>query len=419
VSRPFESAATVFHVTVICLGAGAAVFAAVAQFASPLAAFGDSPGAARYVPLLVAAALVERLGFVPDRLLGRDLRFRAAALCVTAGDLAYPVVAVAFALRGWGGWAIVFGNAARMVVKGSLLCLMVSPSSWLHPVPLRWSTFRGIFAFSLPNAVAGATSFASRQWDNLLTAHLFGPQGLAYYQLAYSLSDVPASQVGEKLGDVLLPTFARIEPAKRPESLRRSLRLVALLMFPMAAGLALVSGDLVTLLLRPEWRPVAGRLAVLAALSATFPLAYMTLSYLNACGRPRVVMVLGLLRLAILLGGIVVLGELGGPVLACAAVFLAFGTEAAVGLFLVARLEGLGAGGLARVLIRPALATALLAVAVTVVAAAARPLGIPLALRLALQVAVGAGAYAAAAATLARSSVRDLLDLARRLVRRG
>src|SRR5262245_46006341 len=156
-------------------------------------------------------------------------------------------------------------------------------------------------------------------------ARLFGAAELGHYQLAYNLSALPSNQVGEHVGDVLLPSFARLPPERRGPALARALRLLALVMFPLAIGLAVMGPTLIRALLPGAWAPVGPRVTVLAALSAVYPLGFAVHSYLNATGHPRWVMGLGVLRLAALLAAMAALGAVAGPLAACAGVGVAFG----------------------------------------------------------------------------------------------
>jgi len=77
-------------------------------------------------------------------------------------------------------------------------------------------------AFGVPMSLGALCEVASRRWDNLVVSRFFGAGPTGMYNLAYNLADVPAIQVGEQIGDVLLPSFARMDPARRPEAFLRS-----------------------------------------------------------------------------------------------------------------------------------------------------------------------------------------------------
>src|SRR6185503_11117155 len=107
------------------------------------------------------------------------------------------------------------------------------------------------------------------------------------YNLAYNLADVPAIQVGEQIGDVLLPSFARMDVARRPAALVRSMMLLSLVVFPLAVGLGAVAPTLVATIFDARWRPLAPMLVLLSALSVARPLGWAVASYLQAQQLPR------------------------------------------------------------------------------------------------------------------------------------
>src|SRR6185436_9384045 len=107
-------------------------------------------------------------------------------------------------------------------------------------------------------------------------------------------------QVGEQIGDVLLPSFARLEPSRRPDALVRSMALLSLSVFPLAIGLGAVAPTLVRAVFDARWRPLAPMLVLLSALSVTRPIGWMVASYLQALHRPRLITWLEAFKVVIL-----------------------------------------------------------------------------------------------------------------------
>jgi L-aspartate-alpha-decarboxylase len=140
------------------------------------------------------------------------------------------------AALGLGALAIVLGNLVRSSIRLAIFSASVSWREWLQPCRYSLQQTRELFAFGIPMALGALCEFASRRWDNLLVSRFFGPGVTGMYNLAYNLADVPAIQVGEQIGDVLLPSFARLEPKRRPAAFLRSLSLLALVVFPLAIG---------------------------------------------------------------------------------------------------------------------------------------------------------------------------------------
>lgn len=412
VAKPNEGREAAFHSTLMSLVLGALAIGGVVLFGSKLALSFDAPAATKYLPGVAVAVAFDRLCFIPSRILVRDMRFRAAGLVRTVGELIFPVVAVGLAVRGHGGEALVYANIARSGARAAATIGAVGLRDWLAPCHLSMQRTRAILSFGLPNGVAGMTGFAARYWDNLLMARLFGPAELGYYQLAYNLSDLPSNQLGEHVGDVLLPSFARLPAERCAAALARAVRLLGLLMFPLALGLAVMSPTIVAAFLNPAWEPVGARATILAALSAFYPIGFAVHSYLNASGHPRWVMILSVFRTAVLLGGMLVLGWMGGPLWACAGVGLAFGAYTFASLILAARLAAISPWALVAGLVRPFIACVPMVMAVLGTRVLLRSGGVTAsAVFVAGELVAGAVVYVTSALLIARAASRDLLQV--------
>jgi len=408
VAHPEAERGLAFHATLIHVVLGVAALGGLLAIGDAFGPMLDAPGLIRFLPGLVLAALADRFAFVPERVLMRDLRFGAVSGIRTAGDVAHTVVSVALAAVGWGGMAIVAGNLARSVSRLIFFVAAVKRSDWLEPKPLSWQKARELLAFGVPIAVGGLGHFAARRWDNLLVSRFFGPGVAGMYNLAYNLADVPAIQVGEQVGDVLLPSFARLDPDRRPAALVRSLSLLSLIVFPLAVGLGVVAPTLVRSVFDERWQAVAPMLVVLAAIGVARPIGWTVASYLQARKLPRWLMWLELAKLALL---VVALGTLGraSPFWACVSVAVVYAAHALASLVVIRWVDGVALAQSLGALAAPLLSCGLMVVAVLTARQAFAPLHERPALQLAIEVGVGALVYLASAFAVARRPSRDLV----------
>jgi len=408
VARPDAPRSVAFHATLFHLTIGVLAVVAVLAFGGRLGALLDAPHLARFLPGLLASGFVDRVAYVPERVLVRDLRFRAVSGGRALGDLAYCVGSVSLAALGWGGMAIVAGNVARSVARTATFVLAVKVRDWLEVSRPSADVTRRLFAFGVPMSLGSLCAFASRRWDNLLVSRFFGPATTGMYNLAYNLADVPAIQVGEQIGDVLLPSFARLDPVQRRGALVRSMSLLALVVFPLAIGLGAVGPTLVATVFDARWQPIGPMLVWLSALSVARPVGWTVESYLQACERPRLILGLEAFKVAALVALVATVGRLG-PLWTCAAVGVAFGAHALLCLWAVQRLDGLPLGrSLAS--LGPALAAS--APMVLAVLGARHLLasggGVAPAASLAVEVLAGAVGYVLGALVIAPGSSRQL-----------
>lgn len=408
VSRPDAPRSMTFHVVTfhICLGALALVgLLALGPWLGPLL---DAPHMARYLPGLALSVLLDRVAFVPERLLVQKLRFGRISAARSSGDLAHTAVSIGAAALGLGGAAIVLGNVARSSVRLGVYVSSVPRRDWLSPSTINWQETRQLLAFGVPMALGALCEFATRRWDNLLVSRFFGPGPTGMYNLAYNLADVPAIQVGEQIGDVLLPSFARMEGARRADAFVRALGALGLVVFPLAVGLGVVAPTLVALIFDARWRALGPMLVLLSALSVARPVGWTVASYLQARQVPRTIFWLEAFKLTLLVVSIVTLGR-QSPLWTCAAVGVAFGGHALASLWVVRALDGIALhrslGSLA-----PALLCCLvMSAAVLLVRHGVSAWQLPAAIQLAIEVLSGVVSYLVAALLLARRATLELL----------
>ena len=310
-ARPESGARAAFHASVYHVIFGALALGLLLLVMEPLGPMFDAPDMATFVPGLGLALMFDRVAYIPERVLMREMRFRAIALNRSASEVVFAAVTVGTAAAGAGPMAVVYGNVAQSGFRFLVFMAITPRAMWFAPCRLSLEQTRELFRFGMPAAIAGAVHFTSRKWDNLLLARFFGRDVMATYNLAYNLADLPATNVAEQVGDVLAPSFGRMPREHRPQALIRAAGMLALLVFPLAVGLAAVSGPLVDTLFNQQWQGVGPLLAILAALSVTRPITYVVAAFLYAEDRPRVVMWIEVGKTALLLALVALLARFG------------------------------------------------------------------------------------------------------------
>jgi PST family polysaccharide transporter len=406
--------ATFFYLVLGIVGLG--TIAALGGYLTPLL---DAPHAAVFVPGMALAMLIRRMCAMPERILTRQMNFRASGLSLAFGEMTYTAVALSLAYNGWGGEAIVIANIVQAIVMFAILVRAAGIRSWATPTPLSIERIKDMLRYGVPLGLQGIAHQASRYWDNLAVSYYFGPSATGAYNMAYNLADIPAIQVGEQIALVLMPSMAELPPERRARALERSTALLSLVIFPLAVGLGLVAYPLIGLVLPDnKWQEVAPLLGVLACLSVFRPITWVLSAYMEAEAKTNRLMFLEIGKVVVLVGGIALLQPLGLRV-AAGAVGLAFGVTAIAGVVLVAR-EGPSPWRLLVGFLQPLVACAVMTAAVWGVRWLLREADVERpAVYLTAEIAAGAIAYVIAALAICRETARDLLSLVRRALKRG
>jgi lipopolysaccharide exporter len=400
-----------FQAATINFALGIAAMVGVFLLRGPLGILLDAPQMGRFVLGYAISVVLERARTVPAALLVRDLRFRDVALINSLGELTFTGVAVALAAR-WGGYAIVAGAIARSAIVLVLFVARAPRAEWSKRAPFKKGVVGDLFAYGTPIMVSSVADRATSTWDNLIVLRLFGETVMGAYALSYSLAATPLTYVEERMGDVFLPAFAKMEPHDRPAAVVRAAGLMALVVAPLGVGLGAVAPTIVRVFFDARWAGMASILSMLSVMTVFQPISWSTISYLAAEKTTRPIMVMSIARAVLLLLLVAVLGYLGGPVWACAGVGAGYAFHSVVTVIVTARSTPLSARAYFTNVVRPLLACVPMFVAVTGLRLffAHR---LPAGLSLAAQLLGGAGVYAGSALVLARANVRELIRLVR------
>ncbi|MEZ4438782.1 MAG: oligosaccharide flippase family protein [Polyangiaceae bacterium] len=416
VANPNAGREVVFHATVFHVASGLVAFLAVYLGQALIGRLLGMPSIVEYIPTLLIAVIVDRVGYLPTRVLARDMRFEVLGLNQMVGEIVYAVTVVGLAWKGLGADAVMWAFVARMVMQSIIPIAKVSWRDWLSPTKLDKKTTKELLDFGLPMTGANALHFLSGRGDNLIIAGMFGSAAVGFYNFAYNIANIPATHIGEHIGDVLLPSFAKL-PAmeEKHRALVRASGLLALVVFPLAIGLGAVAHQVVGVVLDPRWEPVAPMLVVLSALSVFRPVGWLVQSYLQALRRTRTLLILEAIKVGSLFALIYLMGRLGGVLWSCGAVGVAFLVFAVASQWAVHSVDGLGMWAMTKPFVRPLLACAPMVGAVVGLRLLIHTFAV---WALLLEIAVGGLVYVASAFLIAGPQARDFVNLVMNVVRR-
>lgn len=256
------------------LGLGLAV-AGLAWLAAPLAVLVLNN--ADVVPLVRVQALgfaLVGLGATATSLLRRDMRFEALAKVeVAAYVLGYGGVGIGMARLGAGVWSLIAASLAQQFFAAAFSYAVAR-----HPLrfTLQRAPYARLLGYGGRVSVVGFLEFINGNLDTLLIGRLLGSVLLGIYNRAYMLLYLPMYFLTNSLARVAFPAFSRIQndlPRVRALYLTSS-TLVATLVLPVCAGVAVAAPELVQVLLGPRW---AASVPILRVLCLSIPLSMTTL----------------------------------------------------------------------------------------------------------------------------------------------
>jgi len=188
-------------------------------------------------------------------LLRRAMRFDIETSIAVAAAAASLVVTLGAAFLGAGAYSLVLGPVAE---RATNLLLSVWRVRWFpRHGPDRvsfdrmWSFGRGLTGFTFVN-------YWARNLDRFVIGRVLDVATLGYYNRAYNLMNLPASQISDVLSRIFFPAFSAMGndlPRLRGAWLR-VLRAAAMFGVPVGLAIVVSASTLVEALFGPGWEPV-------------------------------------------------------------------------------------------------------------------------------------------------------------------
>jgi PST family polysaccharide transporter len=142
----------------------------------------------------------------------------------------------------------------------SLLTVILtwSVSRWRPGFRFDPSAIRDVLRFSVYLLGFNAVNFFARNFDNLLIGKYLGFYPLGIYGKAYQLMMFPLAQISWGVARVMFPSMSAIQHdrGKVKNVYLKCLRAIALITFPLMAGLFVVSGPFVSAFFGEKWAPM-------------------------------------------------------------------------------------------------------------------------------------------------------------------
>ena len=277
---------------------GALCFGITWFIAEPVSVFFNAPEIVPLFRVLGLSLPLGGLGFVPDAMMQREMRFRTLLISETSRNLVKGVVSIALALLGYGVWSLVLGQVAG-VLTGSVLSWILAgwrPTWRFDPQATRAITFFGFHIILLETAGAFRNNV-----DYLLVGRILGAASLGLYTMAYRIPELLIRSLNYVLGNVSLAALS-ITQSDRPRMKKfyfGYLRYVSMFTFPVSVGLAFIAPVFIPLFLSEKWAPAVVPTALISMALCINGLGYVPGILYKAISRPDILNRLAFIKMPI------------------------------------------------------------------------------------------------------------------------
>lgn len=255
-------------------------------FAGWIAGFFDSPEIASVLRWLLLSLLINSLQQVPISLLRRQLKFRSLAIRTLISEPIAGAIAVAMALSGFGVWSLVARILLSSVIQASVLWYTVD---WRPRVFFSLVRLKELVAFGIHVAGANVLDFAGRRLDVFLIGYILGSELLGLYTVAKRLVVLLVELIGGTVEHVFWPIFSRLQADVQAlvSTFYSATQYVSLLAFPVFAGVAFLSEEIVIVVFGERWTSSAPVMQALAVAGLVQSILRFHEALMVGVGRPE------------------------------------------------------------------------------------------------------------------------------------
>ena len=230
----------------------------------------------------------------------KELEFHKQFIYMFSGTLADLGVAIPAALILRNAWALVFGllagNFVRMVMSYFVYPYRPHPS-------FNEQQFKELFGFGKWILGSSILIFLLTQGDDIFVGKLLGATALGFYQMAYRISNMPATEITHVISQVTFPAYSKLQDniPKLREAYLKVLQITAFLSFPIAGLIFVLAPDFTKIFLGEKWIPMVPAMQVLCIFGVTRSFGATTGPIFQGVGKPSILTKLAVIQLVMLI----------------------------------------------------------------------------------------------------------------------
>jgi O-antigen/teichoic acid export membrane protein len=278
---------------------GFVLFAILFLSAPLIATFFDSPQTVKIIRALAFAPLITGFQNIGMIYFQKDLEFRKIFIYeffVTLIEFSIAIT-LAFLLRNV--WAMVWGILAANFVRVMASYIV---HSYRPRLDVNKKKFDELFGFGKWVLSSGFLFFLINQGDDLFVGKFLGIAALGFYQLAYTIANLPATEITRTLSKVTFPVYAKVQDdlVVLEQTYINVIRFTALISLPLAGLIFSLSEDFTKICLGHKWLPMVPALKVLVLWGVIRSIGATTGPVFLGTGRPKIIAKLQFLQLTLL-----------------------------------------------------------------------------------------------------------------------
>ena len=242
--------------TIFCVNSIVAFICYLVLFLSAplIAKFYNQPELVILLRILGLIIVIDAFSVVQNNILVKNLNFKKITIIKIIVASIASTAAIISALCGLGVWSLVIQYITNSTIRTILLW---TTTSWKPVLKFSKQSFRTLFGFGSKLLIASLISEIYRNFQVLIIGKFFPAKEVGYFSQAKQLENVPTSSIIAIVNQVTYPVFSQLQDSKDKmvSGIRRCIKTLASVNFPLMIFLAVIAEPLFVLLYSEKWLP--------------------------------------------------------------------------------------------------------------------------------------------------------------------
>ncbi|ENG2092087.1 lipopolysaccharide biosynthesis protein [Morganella morganii] len=269
-------------------------------FCAPyIASFYNKPELTSLTRILALVVIINSFGIIQRTKLSIKMDFKTQAKASLIAVTISSLTAFCLAYYNLGVWSLV---AQTLVYATFNVIFLNMLHRWLPMLSFSSESFRLLFGFGLKLMLSGLIDSIYQNIYQIVIGKKFNVLDVGYFTQANQLIQTPATTMTAIIQRVTYPMLSSIQndEQKLNSAYLLTLRLSAVVIFPILFGLGTIADPLIPQLLGPEWKPAALLASILAMGLLLYPIHAINLNYLQVKGRSDLFLKLEIIKKVII-----------------------------------------------------------------------------------------------------------------------
>lgn len=241
---------------------------------------------------------------IQNAVISKKMQFKKLFYSSIGAMTVSGIVGIAFAIAGFGVWALV---AQQLTNQFTITIILWFTVKWRPKLIFSIKSVKVLFSFGWKLLISSLIDTLYTNLRSLIVGKLYSPAMLGFYNRGEQFPSLIVTNIDSSIQSVMLPTLSAHQDNSRrvKDMTRRSIVTSSFIVFPLLMVLAITGEPLIKILLTDKWLPSVPFLQIFCASYALYPIHTANLQAINALGRSDIFLRLETIKKII---GIIILG---------------------------------------------------------------------------------------------------------------